>query len=276
MLPGDAAADGDAGPQDVFARGDHLVQFSWSPHVEEDVGVQVAIAGVKHVGDAQMVSGADGRNLPHDLRQPATRHHTVLHVVVGGQRPQRAERALAPFPQPEPLRVVLGHAHLARAMVHADLVHLAGTALGELAHSLQLHQQDGIGIARISHGRSGLHRFDGEPVHHLQRGRHDPGCGDVHHGLRGRVHSVKNGQQRAHRFAAAHQMQHSFGHDADRPLGADERAAQIVAGAIRHLPAQPYDAAVIEHHLDAQHVIGRHAVGQRVWAAGVVGDVPAD
>src|SRR5205809_6552263 len=79
-----------------------------------------------------------------------------------------------------------------------------------------------------------------------------------------------------HLMRTAHQMQHSFGHDADRPLGADERAAQIVAGAIRHLPAQPYDAAVIEHHLDAQHVIGRHAVAQRVRAAGVVGDVPAD
>ena len=276
MLPGDAATGGDAGPQDLLAGGDDFVQLSGDPDIKEDVGMQVAVAGVKHIGDAQMVSGADVGDLPHDLGQPAARDHPVLHVVVGCQRTQRAEGALAALPQPQSLSVVLGHAHSARPASHADLLDHTGAALRGFAHSFQLDQQHGVGIAWISDRRPGFHRLDGETVHHLQGGRDDPGSGDVHDRLRGGIHAVEDGQQRAYGFAAPHQPQHGFGHNAYRPLGADERAAQIVAGRIRRAPAQPDHATVIKDHLDAQHMIGRDAVGQRVRTAGVVRDIPAD
>ena len=64
--------------------------------------------------------------------------------------------------------------------------------------------------------------------------------------------------------------------DAHRPFGADEAAAQVVAGRIGLEPAEARDLAVGEHGVDREHVRRRHAVGQAVRAAGVGADVAAD
>ena len=65
-------------------------------------------------------------------------------------------------------------------------------------------------------------------------------------------------------------------HDAERPFAADEEPGQIVAGRVVGRSAEFDDRTVGQHDLDAQHVVDRHAVFERVRPAGVRGDVAAD
>ena len=64
--------------------------------------------------------------------------------------------------------------------------------------------------------------------------------------------------------------------DGQRPFAADERADQIEPGGIFGRPAELHDRAIGQHGLDAEHVIDRHAVLERVRPAGVRGHVAAD
>ena len=64
--------------------------------------------------------------------------------------------------------------------------------------------------------------------------------------------------------------------DAERSLGADDRAAQVVAGRLRPLAPEALDGAVRHHHVQREHVRRRDAVRQAVRAAGVRVHVAAD
>ena len=69
---------------------------------------------------------------------------------------------------------------------------------------------------------------------------------------------------------------HTFGHDAERPLAADDDAGQVVAGVVLGRPADVDDAAVGQDEFDAEDVVDGDAVLERVRPAGVGGDVAAD
>ena len=84
------------------------------------------------------------------------------------------------------------------------------------------------------------------------------------------------GEQGAHRLGQPHQPDGDLGGDAERALGADERAEQVVAGRVGRLAAEPHDVAVGRDDLDPGHVVGGEAVLQAVRAAGVLRDVAAD
>ena len=98
MLAGDAAAELDAGAQRGGAGFDDAIELAGRAHVEQNVRMQIAIAGVKHVGDAKIKFFADRGDAPHHLRQLAARHDAVLDVIIRRQRAHGAESAFAAFP----------------------------------------------------------------------------------------------------------------------------------------------------------------------------------
>ena len=51
---------------------------------------------------------------------------------------------------------------------------------------------------------------------------------------------------------------------------------QVVAAGIEMLAAEPDDLAGDQHHLEAENVVGRHAVFQAMHAAGIFRHVAAD
>ena len=59
MLSGQRPAELDHRAQHLFARGLDLVQDLAIAQIEQDVGMQVAVAGVKDIGDRQLVVLAD-------------------------------------------------------------------------------------------------------------------------------------------------------------------------------------------------------------------------
>ena len=113
-------------------------------------------------------------------------------------------------------------------------------------------------------------------VEHLQRRRHDAGADDVADGLGRVVDRLEDAEQRAIRLRVARDAHPDLRDDAERPLGADDHAGQVVAGVVLGRAAGLDDAAVGQDELDAEDVVDGDAVLERVRAAGVGGDVAAD
>ena len=73
------------------------------------------------------------------------------------------------------------------------------------------------------------------------------------------------------------QFQHRGGDDAERALGADEEVLEVVAGVVLlELVEEVQHAAVGQHDFDPDHEIAGDAIGERVGAAGIGGEVAAD
>ena len=79
------------------------------------------------------------------------------------------------------------------------------------------------------------------------------------------------------RARARHQPQHRGGDDAERAFGADEQVLQIVAGIVLlQLVEVVEHAPVGQHHLEAERMRARDAVGERRGAAGIGREIAAD
>ena len=63
---------------------------------------------------------------------------------------------------------------------------------------------------------------------------------------------------------------------AERSLAADDDTRQVVAGIVLGRSAELDDRAVGQHHFDAQHVVDRDAVLQRVRSARIGREIAAD
>ena len=125
----------------------------------------------------------------------------------------------------------------------------------------------------------GLGGLDRQLVHHLHGGRHDPGADDGASAAPAASIGREVGEQRCTlaRLGSRSQSHRHLGGDAERALGPDEHAEQVVAGRVgcarrragpvrrrRAPPRAPSD------------VVGGEAVLEAVGAAGVLGDVAAD
>ena len=83
--------------------------------------------------------------------------------------------------------------------------------------------------------------------------------------------------QRRGRERQRHQPQDRAGHDAERALRPDEELEQGQPGDVLDpLAAEGHERAVGQHDVEAEDVVGRHAVLHAAQAAGVGGDVAAD
>ena len=231
---------------------------------------------MKNVSNLKSVALADFVDAPERLRELRARDHAVLHIVARRNPAHRAEGVLAPFPQQLALAIVARHAHLARLVRLAHLAHRCRLRLGRFAQPFQLDQKHG----RAVQGETGVDvRLDGAQrpaVEHFARRRSDPARGDVRHGFRGVIHRVIYCQQGFHRFGLAQQLHRDFGHQRQRALRAHQQSGQVVARRVERFSADTHDFAIRQHQLEAQHVICRHAIRQRVRPARVFRHVAAD
>ena len=243
----------------------------------EDQGVEIAIAGVEHVGDAQAMLPAQVADGRQHLGQGGAGHHAVLEVVAGRLAAQGRDRRFAPLPEPGPGGPVPGLAHAAGARLQAQ----AGGQLHRILHllllAIELDQQHGSRLARVFvEAEVVVHRLNAGAVHHFHAGGQHPGAGDLAHRLAGRRHRGEIGQQHGHTRRGRQQPQGDRRGDAQGALAADKHPAQIEGRHFRLGAAQGRDRAVGEHHLHGQHMVAGDAVLEAMDAAGVFGNVAAD
>src|SRR5262249_59422909 len=96
---GDAATEGDAGLEDLAPGRQHRLHLVGVALVEEQDGVDVAVAGVEDVADAEPVALAGAGDRAQDVGDARARHHAVLRAVAGRQPADRTEGALAALPE---------------------------------------------------------------------------------------------------------------------------------------------------------------------------------
>src|SRR5919106_3430925 len=215
--------------------------------------MEIAVAGMKHVGDAEIKLFADLGNAFHYLGQLASRHHAVLDVIVGRQGPHSTEGAFAPLPKELAFGLIFSDSGLARAATSANIAHEFHRTLRMFGQALDFDDQYRFGVARKTNRRAGLDGFDGRSVYHLQRCRNDsrPSNSDNRAGCP--VHLIKYCQERADGFSGPHEPDDRLGDDSHGSFGADENAAKIVAGRVRYFTAEPKDLSIIEHHLNSEN-----------------------
>src|SRR3546814_14450854 len=102
VLAGQDAADLDAEAQDVGAEGFGLVQFARPVGVAEDQRVQIAVACMEDVGDAQSVLFGKLRDAFMHLRQPPPRARPAQSVVARRAPANGGATRLAPAHNGEP------------------------------------------------------------------------------------------------------------------------------------------------------------------------------
>ena len=180
MFAGDGAAGGDAGEHDLRHGLVHAGRRVGIVGVIRNVGVQVAIAGVKHVTDLHAMTRGNLLDGGQHLREPRARYHGILHHQRRRNTTHRAEGFLAALPQAGAIGVGGGHEHVAGAGVIATLADDVHVFVEPLSDAVDFTEQNRSGIGRIA---GGIDRCfdgaDGGVVHHLERSRYDAGGDDA-------------------------------------------------------------------------------------------------
>ncbi len=140
--------------------------------------MQIAVAGVKDVGDAQAVFL---RQLPHarqHLRQLGARDGAVHAVIVGRDAADRRERRLAAGPEQQPLLLRGGDPAGDGAARLGDGLDALDQMIDLGLRAVELDDQQRLDIERIAGMDEFLDRVDRRPVHHLHAAGNDAGADD--------------------------------------------------------------------------------------------------
>src|SRR5215203_2688632 len=265
-----------AGEDDLARQLLGLLAFALGVVVVENQGMQIPIPGVEDVCDPQPVPPGELGDLAKDCRELRARDDAVLDVVVVGDAAHSTECGLASLPEEGAFVVVLGHPDLCGLVLLADLKYPSELFLHLGFRSIQLDNEHRAGVGQAwMHGRfDGLH---GQAVHHLDGSGDYPLTDDPRDRTAGPLGILEASKQGSHRLRDAAQPERDPGGDTQRPLRADERAEQVVAGSIwRPSATDVRHRAVRQHDLRAHNVVRCKAVLQAVDAAGVLGQVAAD
>ena len=196
MFAGDRSAHRHAVFQYVAARRLHQFQLLGIARIKQDQRMQVAVARMKDVTDAQSILLRDSLDKLKHRRNRRARHHAVLRIVGRRQPSQRRERVLAALPQQRAFVLVLGPPHLARLLLDADFPHRLCLLFYLLCQALQFDQQHRARVQRITRMTGCFHRPQRPAVEHLQRRRSDARGGNRRHGSRSVVDGLEDSQQR--------------------------------------------------------------------------------
>jgi hypothetical protein len=146
VFAGDRAAHGHAGLQDVGAEQLAAAQLVGVVGIEQDQRVQVAVAGMEHVGAAQLVLLLHLLDGEQDVGQPLARNGGVHAHVVRADAPAGRERVLAPAPEAQPLGLIAADGYGGGAAGRQHRTHARDLFLDLFGRAVALAQQDGLGL----------------------------------------------------------------------------------------------------------------------------------
>jgi len=174
VFAGEHAADLDAQLQDLGAEFLGALQLARLVGIVKNERMQVAVAGMKHVGDAQaVVLGQFARALEYP-RQLCARDGAVHAVIIRRDAPDCRERRLAAGPEQKPLVLRGRDAALGRAAFSRDCLDAFEQMIDLGLRAVQFDDQQRLHVERIARMDEFLHRMDRGLVHHLHAAGDDP------------------------------------------------------------------------------------------------------
>ena len=276
MLAGQDAAEFDAYAQDVGAERFRPLHLARLVGIVEDQRMQIAVAGVKHVGDGKIVFFREIADPRQGFRQRAARDGAVHAEIVGRNPSHRRKCGLAPGPEQVALTFRIGNLTRGRPAALRDRFDPADQLVDLDARTIELDDQQRLDVERIARMHKGFGGVDRGLVHHLHAARDNAGADDAGDAFAGRLDLGKAHHQRPRRLRLLQDPHRDFRDDAEQPLGARDDAHQIVAAIFGRLAADSQDFAGHQNDLAAQHVVGGHAVFQAMHAAGIFRDIASD
>ena len=230
VLAGDRAAGVDAGLEDLLGEQLRALRLARDARVVEHERMEVAVAGVEDVADAQAGSLRELVDAAQHLRQLRARDDAVLHVVVGADPAHRGERRLAPAPD----RGALGRRPRRRgsrgagsAQICLDRARSSSTCA---VRPVELDDQHRAAAGADSPAPTAASAASIviASIISIAAGS-DAGGDDPRHRRARLVGVVEAGEQRPHRLGRAQDAQRQRRRDPERALGADEHAEQVGA-----------------------------------------------
>ena len=146
--------------EDVYKR---QVQLIGLVGIVKDHRMQVSIAGMKHIGDAQVVLYRQLPDSRQRLRQFAARDGAVHAVIIGRDAADRRKRRLTAGPEQQPLLFGIRGAAGHRTALPRDLLDAIEQMVDFGARAIQLDDQERLDIERIAGMDEFLGGVDGRP-----------------------------------------------------------------------------------------------------------------
>src|SRR5882724_9985252 len=150
MFAGQDAAKLDATAQDVGAEGFRPLHLAGLVGVVEDQGMQIAVAGVKHVGDAETVLLRKLADAREGFRQRAAWYGAVHAEIIGRDAPDRRKRRLAAGPEQIALGFRVRNPAGGRTTTVRNRLDAADQFVDLDARAVELDDQQRLDIERIA------------------------------------------------------------------------------------------------------------------------------
>ena len=276
MLAGDGASVVNTQLHDLFGHrldAFHLVGIT---SIIADIGVQIAIARVEHVGDHQAGSLGDLIDLGEHGGQAGPRHCRVLNQQVRGETSHRTKGFFAALPERGTLLVIARLTQLQRVVRRQDRSGLLGLGRKPRLVAIEFDHEHGAGIARIARGKDALlDRRDRVAIHDLERGRQQSTGHQRRNCCTRLFHAPKRRQQRAHPNDIGNQASIDLGDQPEATLRSDKEPGEIKPACIA-LSIKFDDLALGSHHREPHDVARSHAILETVRAPRVLRDIATD
>src|SRR5690606_260151 len=206
--------------------------------IEQNEGVQVAVARMEDVGATQAVLFFHVGDGAQHAGQVAARYRAVHAVVVGRDPAGGRKRVLAPRPEAQALFFGGGHLQAGRTRLGKDLIHAPDLVFDLFERAVGLTQQNRFGIEVVAGLYEGLHHVRGAFVHHFQAGRHDAGGDDVGHGVARRLDGGEAGHDDPRAGRRRNELDGGLRNNAQHAFGTDKGRQQIEAWGIGRFGAE--------------------------------------
>ena len=209
------------------------IALAGDPLVVADQRMQVAVAGVEHVADAQAGFDLERADSCEHLGQLRPRNDAVLHVIVGRHAAHRGERGLPALPDARPLVAVLRNLNFRAARSAADRFDHGKQAVHFGLRAVELHDEHGLGLG----GKPGCTAASAASM--VSRSIISTAAGMMPSAMisdtAAPAAAVESNAARMVRTASGARriLQRHLRHDGERAFGSDERADQDRARACR-------------------------------------------
>src|SRR5260370_42427320 len=126
--------------------------------------MDVAIAGVEHVGNAELILGTNPLDRAEDVRQLGAWHDAVLRAITRRQPTHGSKGLLAALPEQESLRITGGAADFARLVLPGDGRDALCVGIETSLQPIDLHDQDSPRVQRETKMERRLDRLEDQLI----------------------------------------------------------------------------------------------------------------